>query len=176
MSIRLGLARRGDMSAIVTMSRELIEHGLPWTWTECQIARYIFDPDSVVLVARDGRLPIGFAAAEFWNDHARINLLAVRPAYQRQGVGRDLLGWIKSSAQIAGALSIHLEVRASNSNARGFYRKQCFVETSLRMGYYAEQEDAVCLAYYLKAALADPVHSRLARHGVDSQLNPFLEG
>ena len=170
MSIRLGLARRGDISAIAAMSRELIEHGLPWTWTECQIARSIFDPDSVVLVARDGRLPIGFAAAEFWNDHTRINLLAVRPAYQRQGVGRDLLGWIKSSAQIAGTFSIRLEVRASNSTARDFYRKQCFIETGLRMGYYAGQEDAVCLACYLKAAPADPAHSRLARHGVDSRL------
>ena len=162
------------MSAIAAMSRELIERGLPWTWTECQIARCIFDPDSVVLVARDGRLLIGFAAAEFWDDHARINLLAVRPAYQRQGVGRDLLGWIKSSAQIAGALFIHLEVRASNSNARDFYRKQCFIETGFRMGYYAGQEDAVCLACYLKATLdnPEPVH---ARHRVDSRFTPFLE-
>lgn len=154
MSIRLGLARRRDAPAIAAMSRRLIEHGLPWTWNERRISKSISNPDCVVLVARDGRRLAGFAVAEFWEDRAHINLLAVRPAYQRQGVGRSLLGWLESSAQTAGTFLVHLEVRATNTNARDFYRKRGFQETGFRRGYYAGREDAVRLARDLKVASA----------------------
>lgn len=154
MSIRLGLARRRDAPAIATMSRRLVEHGLPWTWNERRVSRCISNRDCVVLVARDGRRLAGFAIAEYWDDRTHINLLAVRPAYQRQGVGRSLLAWLESSAQTAGTFLMHLEVRISNTVARDFYKKQGFVETGFRRGYYAGREDAVRLARDLKVTSA----------------------
>jgi len=154
MSIRLGLARRRDAPAIATMSRRLVEHGLPWTWNERRVSKCISNRDCVVLVARDGRRLAGFAIAEYWDDRTHINLLAVRPAYQRQGVGRSLLAWLESSAQTAGTFLMHLEVRISNTVARDFYKKQGFVETGFRRGYYAGREDAVRLARDLKVTSA----------------------
>ena len=154
MSIRLGLARRYDAPAIAGMSRRLIEHGLPWTWNERRISKCISNPDCVVLVARDRRRLAGFAVAEFWDDRTHINLLAVRPASQRRGVGRSLLAWLESSAQTAGTFLVHLEVRVTNTNAREFYKKQGFRETGFRRGYYAGREDAVRLARDLKVTSA----------------------
>ena len=156
MRIRMGLARRNDASAIASMSRRLIEDGLPWTWNERRISKSIANPDCVVLVARDGRRLAGFAVAEFWDDRTHINLLAVRPSYQRMGVGRSLLEWLASSAQTAGTFLVHLEVRVSNSNARDFYRKHGFQETGFRRGYYAGREDAVRLARDLKVTSPSP--------------------
>lgn len=156
MSIRLSLARRRDAPAIAVMSRRLIEYGLPWTWNERRVLRSISNPECVVLVARDRRRLAGFAIAEFWEDRTHINLLAVRPTYQRRGVGRSLLEWLESSAQTAGTFLMHLEVRAGNSNARDFYRKQGFMETGFRRGYYAGREDAVRLARDLKVTSPSP--------------------
>ena len=156
MNIRLGLARRGDAHAIADMSRTLVEHGLPWTWNERRILRCISNPDCVVLMARDGRRLAGFAIAEFFDDRTHLNLLAVRPAYQRMGVGRTLMAWLESSARTAGTFLMHLEVRASNQLARDFYRRLGFSEGGTRRGYYAGREDAVRLVRDLKVTSASP--------------------
>ena len=134
MSIRLGLARQRNVKAIAAMSRGLIEHGLPGMWNERRISKSISNPDCVVLAARD--------------------LFGVAPSYQRQGVGRSLLEWLESSAKTAGTFLMHLEVRESNTGARDFYKKQGFVETGFRRGYYAGQEDAVRLARDLRVTSA----------------------
>jgi ribosomal-protein-alanine acetyltransferase len=151
MRIRLGLGRRHEVSVIAAMSRDLIEHGIPCLWDEDRIFKCIFDPDCVVLVARNVRRVAGFAIAEFCDDKIHLNLCAVHPGYQRQGVGRMLLEWIESSAQTAGCFVMQLEVRASNPNALGFYKKYGFSESGIRHKYYAGREDAVCLTRKLKA-------------------------
>jgi ribosomal-protein-alanine N-acetyltransferase len=50
--VELGLARLSDAKRIATMSRELIEHGLGWSWTPDRVANHISRPDTVVLAAR----------------------------------------------------------------------------------------------------------------------------
>ena len=154
MRIRLDLAGRRDAPMIAALSRRLIEQRLPWTWTERRILKCIANPDCVVLVARDGERMAGFAVAEFLDERTHIALLAVRPAYQRRGVGRSLLRWLESSAVTAGTFLVHLEVRAANTAARAFYRKLGFSETGYRRGYYSGREDAVSLARDLKVGSA----------------------
>jgi len=157
MNIRLGLAHRKDAVAVAEMSRSLIEHGLPWTWNERRVLRCISHPDCVVLAARGGRRLVGFAIAEFFDDRMHLNLLAVRPAYQRMGIGRSLLAWLESSARTAGTFLLHVEVRASNVSARDFYKCLGFRENGARRGYYAGREDAVRLVRDLKVAYVSPV-------------------
>ena len=150
MRIRLGLGRRHEVSVIASMSRNLIEHGIPCLWDEDRISRCIFDSDCVVLVARDIRRIAGFAIAEFCDEKVHLNLFAVHPGYQRQGVGRKLLKWLESSAQTAGCYFMCLEVRDSNNKAINFYKKYGFSELDLKHGYYAGQEDAILLTRELK--------------------------
>ena len=146
MNIRLNLAKRKDASAIANMARVLIEYGLPWSWNERRIKYCLANPDCVVLAARDARRLVGFAIMEFLDDRAHLSLLAVKPGFQRMGVGRALLEWLHSSARTAGTFLGHREVRAGNRPAMAFYERLGFREAGARRGYYADREDAVRMA------------------------------
>jgi ribosomal-protein-alanine N-acetyltransferase len=146
----LRLATPADAADIATMSRDLIEHGLGWSWTRTRVARNIANRDTATLVAGNGRRVVGFAMMYFGDDHAHLNLLAVRPAYQRAGIGRRMVTWLADSARVAGITAIHLEVRSSNAAARRFYRAVGFQEVTLLPRYYSGVEAAVWMARDLR--------------------------
>lgn len=142
-NLTLTLAAPADALPIAAMSRELIEAGLPWTWTPARVARNLAQADTLVLTARDGAPLAGFAIMQFGEERAHLSLLAVRPDCQRQGVARRMLQWLSASALTAGIASVHLELRESNRGARRFYIDQGFAETARVGGYYRGVETAV---------------------------------
>ncbi len=156
--LRLRLAVREDATEIALMSRDLIEHGLGWSWTRSRVARNIAHADSSTVVACSGRQLIGFAMMYFGDDHAHLNLFAVKQAYQRNGVGRRMITWLEGTARTAGISAMHLEVRANNVAARGFYKSLGFREMAVLPGYYGSVEAAVWMA----RALRTPEASRSA--------------
>lgn len=152
--IRLSLAHSDDAPTIAAMSRQLIEHGLAWSWDEARIERCLRNRDCVVLAARDRRRLVGFAIMEFYAVHAHLNLLAVQPGYRRRGVGRQLLEWLEASARTAGIFTVNLELRANNDGARSFYAKLGFRETGRKAAYYDGREDALRMTHDLTIATA----------------------
>ncbi len=138
-----------EAAAVAAMSRQLIEYGLAWSWNEDRVGRCLRNRDCVVLAARDRRRVIGFAIMEFYAIHAHLNLLAVEPAYQRQGIGKQLLEWLEASARTAGIFKVHLELRANNDGARAFYEKLGFSEAGRKAAYYDGREDAVRMTHDL---------------------------
>ncbi len=142
-NLTLKLAAPADAAPIAAMSRELIEAGLPWSWTPERVVRNLGQRDTLVLTARDGERLAGFAIMQFGDERAHLSLFAVRPDYQRQGVGRRMLEWLTASALTAGIASVHLELRETNLDARRFYLKQGFAETARIPGYYRGAETAV---------------------------------
>ena len=86
-----------------------------------------------LLVALLDNAPAGFCS---WRqcapDEAEILNLAVDPAFRRRGVGSALLHRVSELARGA----IFLEVAESNSPAMALYRKQGWVNISIRSGYY----------------------------------------
>jgi ribosomal-protein-alanine N-acetyltransferase len=145
MSIRISLARIDDAAAIAQMSRLLIEDGLPRSWDESRVARYIRHADSAVIVARDRRRIVGFAIMEFLDQHAHLSLLAVLPGHQKRGIGGGLVRWLESSARTAGIFEVRLEHRAGNDAAQSFYRRLGYGDAGKRPRYYAGREDALCM-------------------------------
>jgi ribosomal-protein-alanine N-acetyltransferase len=145
-----------DAPAIAAMSRQLIEHGLAWSWTENRIERCLRNRDCVVLAARDRRRVVGFAIMEFYAIHAHLNLLAVQPGNQRQGLGRQLLEWLEASARTAGIFKVHLELRASNDGALAFYEKLGYRTTGSKPAYYDGREDAVRMTHDLAVTSTSP--------------------
>ena len=141
--LTLRLAAAADAEPIATMSRALIEAGLPWTWTPQRVARNLARPETLVLTARDIERLVGFAIMQFCEERAHLSLLAVRADYQRQGIARRMLDWLTESALTAGIASIHLELREANAGARRFYLAQGFDETVRVPGYYRGVETAV---------------------------------
>ncbi len=151
------LARRGDAPRMAAMSRDLVETGLGWRWTPERIAASLRDRATNGLVAVDRQRVIGFAVMKYLEEQAHLLLLAVAPDRRRSGVGRALFTWLETSARVAGIGAIHLEVRASNDEARAFYRGLGCEESGSVAGYYGGREAAVRMRRPLR--LADYVPS-----------------
>jgi len=118
------------------MSRELVETGLGWRYTPTRMAALISDPETVALVACEAARIRGLAVMQFGDERGHLALLCVDPGHQRRGVGRRMTEWLVDSAQIAGIVSIELELRADNLAALAFYRRLDFRETQQVPGYY----------------------------------------
>ena len=121
-------------------------HAFPWsekTLRSNQGERYL-----------NYRLDVGeqmaaFAITQVVLDEATLFNLAVDPAFQRQGLGRELLQHLISELEARGVLTLWLEVRASNRPAVALYEQLDFNEVSIRRNYYptAEgKEDAIIMA------------------------------
>jgi ribosomal-protein-alanine N-acetyltransferase len=135
------------------MSRDLIEHGLAWSWTPARVQHFIVGADSSVVVARRerergtvGRGIAAFAIMHFGDETAHLNLLAVAPESRRQGLGRQLMDWLSATAVEAGVFRINLELRAENLAARAFYESLGFAELGVVQGYYQGREAALRMA------------------------------
>lgn len=139
----ISLARASDAPAIAALSRDAIERGLSWRWTERRVLRAIRDPATNVAVARREGVLIGFAIMQYGDDEAHIVLFAVEAAQRRAGLGTAMLAWLEATAVVAGMRAIRLEARAGNAPAKSFYRRHGFVEYGSSPGYYEDVEDAV---------------------------------
>jgi ribosomal-protein-alanine N-acetyltransferase len=156
-NITVRLATLADASEIAGMSRELIETGLGWTWTQARVARNIASPSTVTLATCEAERLVGFAIMYFGDDHAHLSLLAVRRAWQRAGIGRHLVAWLEEAGLVAGIGTIRLELRASNRGARRFYERLGFQEVARVPEYYGGVETAVRMARDIRRGLAGPV-------------------
>lgn len=152
-NVILRLGKLTDANKIALMSRDLIERGLAWSWTPERIAEALRCPDSTVLAACDQERLIGFAIMEFGLEDAHLNLLAVKPIYQRSGIGRRLLEWLEQSARVAGITTIYLEVRVHNEGARRFYQAVGYREIARVPRYYGGREPAIRMACHLHARI-----------------------
>lgn len=149
-ALRLGFAEARDAEAIAAMSRDLIEHGLAWTYRAERVAGYLRHPEAVVLAARQRGTLAGFAIMNFGDERAHLALLAVQPACRRRGVALSMLAWLGESAKVAGMASIHVELRAANHAAHALYRRAGFAESMRVRGYYGGRETAVRMLRILR--------------------------
>jgi ribosomal protein S18 acetylase RimI-like enzyme len=135
------LAQQHDAAAIAQLSRDTIETGLGWSWRQQRVAASIRDPQSLCIVV--GARPIlGFCITQFGEELAHLSLLAVDPRHRRRGLGSSLVSWMLASARTAGIATIHVEMRANNSEARCFYHALGFEMGDLVRGYYQGVEAA----------------------------------
>jgi len=142
----LRAAHRSEASAIASMSRLEIEHGLNWRWTSGRVRRQIDAAETMVLVASvDGEIE-GFAIMKFGDTDAHLFLLAVDPKVRRCGIGRALFQWLQQSCETAGVSRIRLEVRATNLEAIAFYEHLGFARSGELANYYDGREAAVVMA------------------------------
>lgn len=144
--MQIELARHRDAGIIAALSRDLIETGLGWSWQVPRVLRAIRNDDAVVIKAADQGELRGFAIMRFGWDEAHLDLLAVKAAHQRRGIGSALLRWLEESALTAGTAIIRLEVRETNRGAMRFYERLGYRTCRNIRGYYLGQEAAVQMA------------------------------
>lgn len=149
--IAVRLARRSDAAAIAALSRDEIEHGLPWRWRADRIADAITDADTnVAVVDGEGGMLAGFGIMVYRDTTAHLLLFAVRPSRRRSGVGSALLRWLETVARSAGITRIRLEARQDNAAARCFYSEHGYHERRLRPGMYRSDVHGVQLEKWLQ--------------------------
>jgi ribosomal protein S18 acetylase RimI-like enzyme len=148
-TLTIRLATREDAAAIAAMSRELIEQGLPWSWTEGRVARAIANPDTNVIVAASQGGLGGFGIMSYVGDEAHLVLFAVAAGQRRQGVGSAMLEWLETVAREAGVRRVQVECRRNNGAARDFYGEHGYGERAIVPRYYRGIEDAIALEKYL---------------------------
>jgi len=154
--VGLRLADKDDARAMALMSRDLIETGLGWSYPPDRILRLLNDPEIVSVAARRHEQVAGFGIMRIGDERAHLVLLAVRPAYQRAGIGRRIVDWLLASAAVAGTASIHVELRAQNKSAFAFYKAAGFSETMRLTGYYSGRETAIRMLRLLRAPAPAP--------------------
>lgn len=141
------LATPADAYEIAVMSRYLIEVGLRgWTWPPDRVAKAVRAPATNVAVADVSRNIVGFSIMEYGDTSAHLSLLAVKPNYQRCGIGARLMAWQEDAALTAGITTVSLELRSNNYSARAFYRMMGYQELAYIQGYYRGVETAVKMA------------------------------
>ena len=85
---------------------------------------------------------IGSVMAGYEGHRGWINYLAVAPAHQRGGLGRELMDAAERRLRAAGCPKINLQVRPENAGAIEFYRKIGFaVEGAVSLGKRLEHDD-----------------------------------
>jgi [ribosomal protein S18]-alanine N-acetyltransferase len=88
----------------------------------------------------------GFVLARVAADEAEILTIAVRPAAQRAGLGRQLLRAVMEEAHTRGAKKMFLEVAPENAAARALYAGFGFLQVGRRPHYYPTGGDALVLS------------------------------
>jgi len=150
--LTIRLATPDDAAAIAALSRDEIEHGLPWTWREPRVRHAIADPETNVIVVGPPGAAVAFGVMYYADDDAHLLLFAVHRSQQRQGVGSALLLWLEEAARAAGASRIRVEARLDNEAARSFYNERGYHEGSIVRGMYSGRLDGVRLVKWLRAA------------------------
>jgi len=99
----------------------------------------------------DGQIA-GFYIGEFVVDESSLIEICIAPAFQGQGLGKQLLAHYTATAKRKGAMSCWLEVRESNAAARKLYQALDFNEVDIRRNYYPTQsghEDAIIMSFFI---------------------------
>ena len=148
--VAIRLATRADAADIAAMSRDYIEHGLPWRWRHDRIAAAITHPDTNVAVVDERGAIAAFGIMSYADVEAHLLLFAVHSARRRIGIGSALLLWLEAVARTAGTQRIFLEARRDNVAARNFYSEHGYHERTIKKAMYFGVADGVRLEKLLK--------------------------
>ena len=146
------LALPGDAQEMAVLSRDVIEHGLGWSWDRERILKAIRDSAINVAVVRRNNSVLGFGIMQYGETAAHLCLLGVRPTLQGKGIGEALLSWLEKSAVTAGIECVKVESRADNPRGIDFYVKRGYRIQARVPGYYCGVIDAVRLKKVLGVA------------------------
>ncbi|MBQ8401419.1 MAG: ribosomal protein S18-alanine N-acetyltransferase [Clostridia bacterium] len=134
--------REEMLGDIVSIERE--SFSTPWSADSLRQAGEM--DNSIFLAVTDGQTAVGFGCILLVAGEGELVDIAVSPAYRKLGLGQMLMTGLLTEAGKRKAEQIFLEVRQSNTPARGLYEKNGFRAIGLRKKYYKDPvEDAVLM-------------------------------
>ena len=121
-------------------------------WNEAAMASLLSLPGTIGLIAAEdgdtapgGTGPAGMVLWRVAADEAEILSICILPSWRRQGLGNRLLRAAIKEAMAAKAITMFLEVAASNSSGRALYQGLGFTEVGRRPRYYDNGDDALTM-------------------------------
>ncbi len=104
----------------------------PWNDPVADLHRALDGPASTVLagLGDDGAL-LGTAMVGSDGHRGWVYYLAVRPAHQGAGLGRQLVGACEDWVRARGVPKVQLMVRGDNAAARGFYARLGYADAGV---------------------------------------------
>ena len=152
--VRLEPGDSQDLDGVMVVMKAAFGDRYGEAWTRSQCAGILPMAGVSLRLARDAASsePIGFSLSRSVADESELLLLAVLPAYHRQGIGTRVLDDFIERARDGGANRVHLEVRDGNP-ATAMYRASGFAPVGRRRNYYratnGDRFDAVTYALTL---------------------------
>lgn len=139
-------AEIADLPALVTLENEAFASD---RLSRRSFNYYIRAPRAVLLVCERQGVVAGYSLISIRKGSrvARLNSLAVARPWRGHGLGLLLLKASETAARRAGAIAMHLEVRAASRRAIAFYERNFYRRTGRIENYY---EDAATAWRYEK--------------------------
>lgn len=114
---------RDDESRALLM--QLDHASFPWLWwnSDAEFLTYADAPGVELFVTYDGDQPIGYLGITAYLGWGHLDRIAVLPAWQGAGRGRELLAFAVDRLRQAGALRIGLSTQLDNERSRRLYER-----------------------------------------------------
>ncbi len=130
---------------------ELDQTALKGLWSKPQWVKELSDHTKVCIgVTKKSKL-IGFVSGWIILDELHLNIIAIHPDHQRQGLGKSLLSKLIQHAINYKVTKVTLEVSNSNLIALNFYEDYGFRTYGCRSNYYKDGSDAIIKWLFLDA-------------------------
>lgn len=148
---RYRIADREDIVSFLAIERDVYAGDTPWTFSHFE-HEIMTNQLAIFLTAEsDGKI-VGFVGGRVIPEKNSVHLsnLAVLTAFQKQGIGSNL---VKRLAELMGQLGVDtltLEVKRDNLPAQAMYRKLGFETTEILPAYYDNQLDGLWMVKKLK--------------------------
>ena len=127
------------------MAIETVVYPRPWSST-LFLSELAMPSSRVYLVARVGRIVVGYAGIMWAPDEAHVTTIAVDPEWRRRHVATRLLLRLAQEAIDRNFAALTLEVRVSADGARDLYGRFGFTAEGARKDYYSHPtEDAIVM-------------------------------
>jgi diamine N-acetyltransferase len=123
----------------------------PWSvmdYSADALARFLATPDGGVsrYLVQIGSAPAGAVSVRFpWLKGPYLELLALLPPFQGQGIGSALLGWFEQEGVRLGARNLWVCASSFNEDALRFYRRHGFRPAATVSGLVADGYDEILL-------------------------------
>ena len=147
---KIELARIEDALEIALISKNFIERGLVWRWTERKVKNSILSDTKNVAVARLENKIVGFGIMHYGDEVANLDLLAVKEGFRKEGIGKKLVKWLEEVAFNAGIGLVTIQTLEQNADAQAFYQKLEYINIGKRLGYYQNNVNAILMEKRLR--------------------------
>lgn len=122
-------------AGVAALWEDVFPNDPPWNKAAVAIPAKLAVQPELFLVALDGAAVIGTAMAGYDGHRGWLYAIAVKPDFQRKGIGTALLHDAEKKLGAMGCSKINLQIRADNAAVAAFYREHGYaVEDRISMG------------------------------------------